>query len=251
MKASRRLQIESLIAERKSLTMQELCELLNVSMNTVRNDVSGLVKDGVVEKVYGGIVLNDHSDIPIYDRRSQQQVDAKNRIAQAAEKLIEEGDIIYIDAGTTTMRILECLDPQKHITVVTANVAVLLMAHTMPNVTLMVLPGMYNTQSNSLLDSSTVDYLTRFRHTKAFLGVSSFTTEGALNVSNWQEYELKRTAISHSKKVYLLVDSTKYGNPGLLSFGTVEQMSGIYTDKNMPDSFLRLCREKNVSVTTV
>lgn len=251
MKASRRLQIETLITERKSITMQELCELLSVSMNTVRNDVSSLVKDGVVEKVYGGIVLKDHSDIPIYERRSQQQVDVKDRIAQAAERIIADGDIVFIDSGTTTKRIMECLDPQKHITVVTANVAVLQVAHSMSNVTVMMLPGMYNPRYNSLLDSSTIDYLTRFRHTKAFLGVSSFSAEGALNVSNWQEYELKRTAIAHSSKVYLMADSTKCGNTGLLSFGTVDQMTGVYTDKNIPESFLRICKEKKVAVTTV
>ena len=63
MKESRRKQIESLLAERRSISMHELCEALNVSMNTVRADVSSLVREGVVEKVYGGIVLKQPEEI--------------------------------------------------------------------------------------------------------------------------------------------------------------------------------------------
>ena len=75
MKESRRKQIESLLAERRSISMHELCEALNVSMNTVRADVSSLVREGIVEKVYGGIVLKQPEEIPLYERRSQQGTD--------------------------------------------------------------------------------------------------------------------------------------------------------------------------------
>ena len=91
MKESRRKQIESLLAERRSISMYELCEALNVSMNTVRADVSSLVREGVVEKVYGGIVLKQPEEIPLYERRSQQETDCKCRIAKMAEQLIEDG----------------------------------------------------------------------------------------------------------------------------------------------------------------
>ena len=102
MKESRRKQIESLLAERRSISMHELCEALNVSMQTVRADVSSLVREGVVEKVYGGIVLKQPEEIPLYERRSQQETVCKCRIAKMAEQLIEDGDIVFIDSGTVS-----------------------------------------------------------------------------------------------------------------------------------------------------
>ena len=251
MKESRRRQIETLLAERRNISMHELCEALNVSMNTVRADVSSLVREGIVEKVYGGIVLKQHEDIPLYERRSQQKTDCKCRIAKAAERLIEDGDIVFIDAGTTTMRLLDYLDPAKKITVVTASVSVLQRAQNMPNINAMILPGLYDMRTNAMLDSSTVEYLCRFQHNKGFFGVSSLTTVGGLGVSNWQEYELKRTALAHSQKPYLLVDATKYGKTALLAYGTLEQMQAIITDREISPEFVELCRQKNVPLEQV
>ncbi|MBS6491807.1 MAG: DeoR/GlpR family DNA-binding transcription regulator [Oscillospiraceae bacterium] len=251
MKESRRKQIESLLAERRSISMHELCEALNVSMNTVRADVSSLVREGVVEKVYGGIVLKQPEEIPLYERRSQQETDCKCRIAKMAEQLIEDGDIVFIDSGTTTMRLLDYLDPAKKITIVTANVSVLQRAQNMTNVNAMILPGLYDMRTNAMLDSSTVEYLCRFQHNKGFFGVSSLTATGGLGVSNWQEYEVKRTAAARCQKSYLLVDSTKYGRTALLAYGTLEQMQAVITDHGMPQEFIALCRQKKVTVEQV
>lgn len=251
MKVNRRNQIEKLVSENKSVSMQELCEKLNVSMNTVRADVNSLVQDGVVDKVYGGIVLKERENIPLYESRSLQQTDSKNRIARAAEEMISDGDIIYVDSGTTTMRLLDFLDPQKHITVVSASASVLARAQSMTNLNLMMLPGMYDKRINALLDSSTVEYLSRYKHTKAFLGVSALNTNGELGVSNWLEYELKKAAIVHSQKTILLVDSTKYGKTGLVTFSSIDQMATIVTDTSMPIDFIRLCQTRNIPVIEV
>ena len=251
MKENRRRQIEELVIQKKSISMQELCEQLKVSMNTVRSDVNNLVQAGVVEKVYGGIRLREHEDIPLYENRSVQQTDCRCRIARAAERLIADGDIIYIDSGTTTMRLLDYLDPQKRITVVTASVSVLVRAQAMSNLTLMVLPGLYDKRTNALLDNSTVEYLSRFKHTKAFLGVSSIAANGELGVSNWLEYELKRSAIAHSQESYLLVDATKYGRAGLLTFSSIDQMAAVVTDTDMQDSFVSLCQSKKITIYQV
>lgn len=251
MKESRRRKIEELVARQRSISMQELCRQLDVSMNTVRADVNSLVQDGVVEKVYGGIVAREQEDIPLYENRRLQQTDSKGRIAEAAEEMIVDGDIVFIDSGTTTLRILDYLDPGKRITVVSASASVLARVQTMNNINLMMLPGLYDRRTNALLDSSTVEYLSRFQHTKAFLGVSSLAANGELGVSNWLEYELKRSAIAHSQNTYLVVDSTKYGRTGLLTFGSVEQMTKIITDTDMPDKFLGLCAQKGTQVLQV
>lgn len=251
MKESRRKQIETLLEQRQSMTMQELCDAFGVSMNTIRADVASLVSTGALEKIYGGVRVKERKEVPLFTSRSMKNTDQKQRIARMAARLIENGDIIYLDAGTTTMQILNYLPTGIRITVVTPSLPVIIQAHEMANINLVVLPGMYNRRTNSLLDGGTAAYLTQYQHTKAFMGVSSLSATGNLGVSSYQEHELKRTAVSRSQQVYLLADSSKYGEAGLMSYGTVADLTGIFVDRDIPDSFVDLCREQGTQVEIV
>lgn len=252
MKENRRHQIQRLIEEKKSLSMYDLCDYLNVSMNTVRKDVEQLVRDGIVEKVYGGIVWKETSpSIPIYESRSTLQSAAKQRIAKYAAGLISNNDVIFIDSGTTTMYILNFLNPAYQITVVTSSIAVLEHAQSMENVRLLLLPGFYDKRTNSVLDNGTVEFLSQFKYTKAMIAASALTVSGELSVSNYIECEFKRTAMERSQENYLLIDSTKYGRMGLLSFGHVEQMRKVITDQGIAPDFTSFCQEKGVELVQV
>lgn len=251
MKESRRKQIETLVAERQSVTMQELCDTFGVSMNTIRSDVASLVSSGAVEKIYGGIRVKERKQVPLFTSRTMRYPEHKLAIAQAAAQLIEDRDILYIDAGTTTMHILDYLDPNKQVTIVTSSLPVIIKAYENPNINLVVLPGMYNRRTNILIDDSTPKHLSRYQHTKAFLGVSSLSDNGSLGVSSYLEHDLKHTAMTRSQHSILLTDSSKLGETNLLSYGTIQDMSLIITDSNMPEHFLALCRESSVPVKQV
>lgn len=251
MKESRRRQIEIMITKRQNVSMQELCDTFGVSMNTIRADVAELVKAGVAQKVYGGVRAVEHREVPLFSSRSMQCTEKKCEIAKKAEEFIEDGDILYIDAGTTTMHLMQYLAPYKHVTIVTPSIPVVMAAHEKSNVELIVLPGLYNSRTNAVLDGSTVEYLDRYQHAKAFMGVSALSSTGNLGVSSYLEYELKRTAVSHSIKVFLLTDSSKLGESGLLTYATIEQMSTIFTDSTMPDSFIDLCKSRGTPVIQV
>lgn len=248
MKEGRHKQIEQLVAARQSVTMQELCDTFCVSINTIRADVASLVRDGVVEKIYGGIRVKEQKEIPLYATRATARRAQKMLLAQAAAARIVDGDIIYIDAGTTAMHILEYLPSAISLTIVTPSLPVIRRATEMEHVNLVVLPGMYNRRTNALLDGSTAEYLARYQHTKAFMGVSSLAANGSLGVSSYLEYELKRTAVARSAQRFLLTDASKYGEAGLLSYGNIEQMDAILTTGDMPEEFLALCRERGTTL---
>ena len=231
--------------------MQELKDTFNVSMNTIRSDVSHLVEIGVVEKVYGGIRLRENKDSPLFASRASQNSDAKEKIACAAEALIEDGDIIYIDSGTTTMHILDYLDSSKQISLVTPSIPIIEAASKMKNVNLIILPGKLDRRTNSILDGSTAEYLAHYQHTKCFMGVTYLSSNGTLGVSNYLIFELKRTALSRSQSAFLLTDSSKYGNSGLLSYGTISQMNMIFTDSQISKEFSEYCHSQKVPLILV
>lgn len=251
MKDSRRTEMEALISQRQRVSMQELCDTFGVSMNTIRADVAALVKAGVAEKVYGGVQVRRRSDVPLFKTRSLLRAETKRRLARAAAAEIAEGDILFIDSGSTTMYLLDYLDKGCRVTVVTPSIPVIQRALELPNVELVVLPGLYNRRTNALLDGSTAEYLSQYQHTKAFLGVSSIAPDGALGVSSYPEHEVKRTAVERSLRRYLLVDSSKYGEPGLLPYGQIGQCHCVFTDQDISPAFLELCRTQETEVRIV
>lgn len=249
MKDDRRKQMEALTAQRGTVTMEELREIFGVSMNTVRSDVAYLVDTGAVEKIYGGVRAVQRQEVPLFTQRAQLRAEEKRRIAQYAQELIEDGDTLYIDAGTTTMHLIDFLDPGKRVTIVTGSLYVVHQAYDKPQVELIVLPGSLNRRTNSVADVSTLEFLGRYQFAKAFMGASGMSPDGRLNVSTYIEYELKKLAASQSRRKYLLLDSGKFGGGSLMSYGSLEDMTEIITGAPCPEEIQDLCGQKNVKLT--
>ena len=248
MKEERRKQMEALIARRQSITMEELCAHFGVSMNTVRADVAYLVDSGSAEKVYGGVQAVDQKQAPLFASRVLQHTLQKQRIAARACQLIEDGDIIFVDAGTTTMHLLDNLDPRIRVTIVTANLSVIHKASDYENVELIVLPGTVNRRTNSISGVGVLQFLRRYQFNKAFMGVTNVSEDGRLNTSTYIEYEIKRNALLQSRAAYLLVDSAKFGAMGLMAYGKLENMSAIITDPECPDFVKDYCLRQNIPI---
>lgn len=249
MKEVRQKQMLALIAQRGSITMEELQHIFGTSMNTIRSDVAKLAASGAVEKIYGGVRILSTQEVPLFTHRSDLHADAKRRIAQFAQTLIQEGDTLYIDPGTTTMHLMDYLSPARHVTIITGNLSILSRAQAFPNVELIVLPGLLNRRTNSVADVSTLEFLSRYRCAKAFLGASGVSPTGKLNVSTYMEYELKKLAMQQSLHTFLLADGSKFGKESLMAYGSISDLEEIITDGSCPDFARELCAREGVRLT--
>ena len=249
MRDARIKQMEALVAKRERVTMEELRREFGVSMNTVRSDVAYLVATGAVEKIYGGVRSVQRQEVPLFTQRREMRAGEKQQIARRAEERIFDGDILYIDAGTTTMHLIDCLDPAKHVTIVTGNLYVIHQAYDKPQVELIVLPGSLNRRTNSVADVSTLEFLRRYQYAKAFMGASGVSADGKLNVSTYIEYELKKLALRQSQQAFLLLDAGKFGGSSLMSYGTLEDMTEIITAPPCPEDLRERCQRKNIRLT--
>jgi len=108
-----------------------------------------------------------------------------------------------------------------------------------------------NRRTNSLTDTSTVTELSKYQHTKAFMGASGVTEDGKLSVSNYMEYEIKRKALAQSKQTFLLVDASKFGESNLMSYGNLTQMSMVITDSRIPDEYRDYCEKQKIPLIIV
>lgn len=241
MRDSRRKEIAAYIARRSFVSMTELCENFHVSMNTVRADVAFLEKTGTVEKVYGGVRSVLQQDIPLFGQRAQLRTDEKKAIARRAASLIENGDTLFVDAGTTTMHLVDMLPQEKHATIVTGNLHIISQAYKKPNLDLIVLPGALNRRTNSVSDVSTLEFLGRYHFVKALMATTGLSADGKLNVSSYLDHEIKGLAVQQSEQRILLCDSAKFGASGLISYAALSDMDRLITDSHCPDGLRALC----------
>ena len=248
MRDNRRKEIAAYISRQQFASMNELCEAFRVSMNTIRADVAFLEQTGTVEKVYGGVRSVLRQEIPLFTQRAQLHADEKLSIVSAAAALLQDGDTLFVDAGTTTMNLLSLLPSERHLTVITGNLYLISQAYTRPNIELVVLPGCVNRRTNSVSDVSTLEFLGRHHFAKALMATTGLSSDGRLNVSSYLEYEIKQLAMRQSEQRILLCDSAKFSATGLLSYGSLEDIDLLITDRACPEALRSLCAKNHTAL---
>lgn len=249
MKSFRLRRMEQYILEKDTVSMEELCREFNISMNTVRLDVAQLVNKGSVEKVYGGVCSNRKNSLVPFEERKMRNSEKKRAICKAAAEFVEDGDIIYIDSGTTTMYLVDFLEDRKNITILTHNLNAIMRAIPYSNLQVICLPGSLDRRTNSFVAADTGRILERYNIKKAFVAAAGIAPNGDITNSSPMEFEIKRAAIENSAHVYLMLDSSKYGKTSLLTFASIHDMERIVADTETDKAFVELCAQNNVALT--
>ena len=231
MKADRMLEMERYILNQGAATMDELRLHFDVSMNTVRRDVAELLKRGTVEKVYGGVCArkNEQALTP-YEVRRRGSEDAKVAIGKRAAELVSDGDIIFIDSGTTTLHMIDFLADKRDLTIITNNLAAINRALPYENIPIIALPGQVRRKTHSFTGDDAVRYLRRFNVRIAFMAATGLSSHGVTN-SSPMEYEIKKCAVESAETTVLLISHTKFGVTGLMTFAQLEDFDCLVTDE--------------------
>jgi len=230
MKADRMLEMERYILNQGAATMDELRLHFDVSMNTVRRDVAALLERGMVEKVYGGVCArkNEQSLTP-YEVRRRGSEGAKAAIGKRAADLVSDGDIIFIDSGTTTLHMIDYLADKRDLTIITHNLEAINRALPYENITIIALPGQVRRKTRSFTGDDAVRYLRRFNVRIAFMASTGLSSHGVTN-SSPMEYEIKKCAVESAETTVLLISQTKFGVTGLMTFAQLEDFDCLVTD---------------------
>ena len=216
--------ILEVLEKKRSITVNELTELLNISESTARRDITALDKAGRLVKVFGGaIALEDSvlSSEPTVAQKTEVQIEEKKRIAKYAASLIEPKDFVYLDAGTTTGYMIEYLE-ERSATFVT-------------NV---------KSSTEAIIGSEAVMALKNYHFTKGFFGTNGISKVHGFTTPDINEALVKKTAMNQCKRVYVLGDYTKYNVISSVTFSELkgrnilsDQIPEEFTD--MPEIVLR------------
>ncbi len=230
-------QMEQYIRQKDTVPMEELQAHFATSMNTVRRDVALLIKKGTVEKVYGGVCARKAEQLTPFDVRTIKHQEAKMAIGLKAAKLVENGDTIFLDSGTTTLHMVQNLGKKQNVTIITHNLHAIMAAIPYPNLTVISLPGQLHRKTNSLTGLETVCFLKAYNIKKAFMAATGLSLTSGVTNSSPLEYELKIAAMERSAQSYLLLDSHKFGQTAMLTYAQAGKFDGVITEAMPGDEY--------------
>lgn len=246
----RQLRIISHIRDRGFATVSELCELYGVSEATIRRDLDALAAQGQVRRLRGGAGDIKGTVRPEPDLRSFAEVAAsaskeKRAIAERAARLVEDGDVIALDVGTTVAAMCPFL-ANRSVTVATASLPVVEALQSAPSVDLIVVGGVLRPSYRSMVGHLAESMIGQLRFDKVFLGAAGVTADGGVMDSTPSEVPIKRALLGSTQEAYLLVDAEKFPGEGFLRVCELARFQALVTDRAPKD--LNLPEDVDVEV---
>jgi ribose transport system substrate-binding protein len=221
---------------------------LQVSEGTIRNDLDALEAEERVRRVRGGaVVVKSSGAASMSDKVKNART--KQRIARWAAELVDDGDLIWLDPGTTTQMMVPSLKDRKGLTIVTNGLRVAsLLAETTKHIVLLV-GGRVGTDGMYTVGPDDNAFIAQLQFGTAFVSSVGFTMDAGLTVNDYAQALLNEQVVSAAERVVALVDSSKFGKRSIAPFARVQQVSHIVTDGDISDDFLFALQELEVTVT--
>lgn len=211
--------------------ISELADRFGVSTETVRRDVDALSSQGLVDRAYGGASALPMGVQPTFGERDRTFVKERDRIAEKAVSLVSPGEVLMIDAGSTTAQFA------RHLAAVGEDLTVLTNSHSVAStlgggrsIRVIVCPGDYVHREAGIYGNETVEFLRRYHANKAFIGAGGLGAEGIMDVNSpacW----VKRVMIAQSDQCFVLVDHSKFDRRLLEIAAPLSGLTGIVTDR--------------------
>ncbi|HIC88003.1 MAG TPA: DeoR/GlpR transcriptional regulator, partial [Anaerolineae bacterium] len=248
----RRAQITRMLRENGTVRVSELSRLFGVSEVTIRSDLRALEKSGILLRVYGGAVNNIGTGLDVaFAARAKINREAKQRIAAAAVAMIEDGDTIAIDAGTTTMEIARQLPSDLRITIVTTGPNIAMEAAAREKVTVDLAGGILSPAHIAVVGSDAEATIRSFYTKKAFLAILAFDLERGLMDTSRAVARVKRAFLENTEQAIVVADSTKFGKIAPVAVAPLSAVHTLITDTGLSDVDAERLREAGIEVIRV
>ncbi len=240
--AVRRAKIAASVKRQGIVRVDELSDELGVSVITIRRDLGILEKQGVIERTHGGAINSDHFTVEsAYSEKRQTNITLKQAIGEKTATLIDEGDALLINSGTTTAEVIRAIQFKKNVRVITNNVAVVRDLHPDAALDVIFTGGAYRSTTCCVVGEFSDLVIDNIYASKTILGVDGLSFKYGLTSSNYQEALISRKMIQHSQgPVIAVVDYSKIGKVTNFSIAPLDHLSTVITDTRVAD---KICRE--------
>jgi len=243
----RREQIIRLLREDGSAKVVDLARLFKVSEVTIRQDLEKLENEDLIIREHGGAFLRNVEDqVRNFSLLNQENMDKKEMIGKKAAELIENGDVIILDSGSTTTEIAKQLSGRKHLTIITnaLNIAILLGSE--PGIEVMMTGGEFKPPTLSLTGQKAADFLSDIHVDKLFLATAGISLKAGLTYPSISDLVVKKAMIDAAETTYLVADSTKISKPSFASLGALSLINYIITDPFIKEEHKKLLKDHDI-----
>ncbi len=242
----RYIQILDYLKRKKTVTVSELVKLLDTSESTIRRDLNSLSSMGKLCKVHGGATAIENqfiSEEHNVETKEKLHTDEKKAIAEYAASTIRKDDFVFIDAGTTTEKMIDYIS-EKDVTFVT-NGFIHARKLAEKGYKVFILGGHIKAATQAVVGTESVTSLRKFNFTKAFLGANGISITGAFSTPDFDEAQVKTAAGENSFVTYILADHSKFNQVYPVTFAEFENAC-IITDSVPDERYFSKCTIKEV-----
>jgi len=239
----RRRRILDELLDRKHVAVKDLAEDMAVSDATVRRDLKALADERQLKLVHGGATLPDTVDYS-FRAKERRNLDAKRLIARLAADLIDDGDQLFLDSGTTCFE-LAGLIRRKRVSVLVNSARVALELNG-PQLEVIMAGGQYRPDRMDTVGPIAMSTLQQLRGYRAFLGADGLSMDCGPTASDIESAHLYRLAVDHAEEVNLLVDHSKFARPSLCKIVDWNQIHRVVTDRRPDDAWLDFFHSHNI-----
>lgn len=245
----RHKEIMKLLNEEHVVKVQQLAEVFDVSIETIRRDLKYLEGESLLKRIHGGAILENTSNRePSYEQRQVKNVQEKKAIGQLTARLIENGDTLAICGGTSTIEAVKCLKEKNNLTILTNSLLVANIIGENQTNQVFLAGGRLNLQHFGTEGQMVCQFLSNFRADKAIISAAGISIE--FGATDYRELDcmVMQEMVRISRKVILLMDYTKLGRTTLWKICNIDRVHTVVTDENAPAKEVRALREAGIQV---
>ncbi|MEQ1964528.1 DeoR/GlpR family DNA-binding transcription regulator [Xenorhabdus khoisanae] len=238
--------------EYQTVSISTLVSLLSVSHMTVRRDIRVLEEEGKIINITGGIQLNDalRQELP-WNEKALIHHRHKREIGKYAASLVEDGQVVYLDAGTTTFEIAQVLAERFHLTIVTNDFSISHYLMNKPQLNLFHTGGQVDKRNYSCVGNSAAMLLRTLNIDIAFISTSSWDLEHGISTPYEEKVLVKQALLEIARRKILISDSSKYGKYGMFRVCSLSSLNDIICDGQLPMLVQQQLQELNLKLHIV
>ena len=248
----RRNIIVKYLEEHGSAKVEDLAIKLDVTPMTIRRDLQYLEDNQIVSRIFGGAVLKSGltGEVP-YKNKIVSHNDEKKRIAKYAASFVEDGQTIFLDAGTTNIEIGKLLKSKQDLTIVTTDIKIAALLAFSTNFKVLSAGGLVQNSTGTCLGSHTVEFLKNINVDISFIGTSSITMEKGISTPSFEKADVKKQAIKSAKRSILVTDSSKFGKESFARVCDLDEFEMIITDRDLDEEIYEALEKQNIKIKRV
>ncbi len=246
---TRRQRILERLSAEGECPVARLAVALAVSQMTVRRDLDALAREGRITRTHGGAAPAARVTFDFqFLAREEAHREAKAAIAQTAAALVEAGESVVLDSGTTTLAVARALKTRPVKTVITTSLPIASELQYVAGLDLILLGGTLRREAPDLAGPLTEANVEGLRADVAFLGTDAVDAAGTATSASLSLARLIAKLAAAARRVYIVADSSKLGRTALARVGTLKNWSGLITDRGAPPRLLAALRRAGVTV---